>query len=324
MNLLILSCGTRNLLVEYFKKCFDQVVGTDCSPLAPALYVCTSYYIVPEMNTPQYLPVLLDICKKEEINAVLPLQEDELLLIAKNKDLFESQGVKTIVSDEKLISLCRDKFEFYKFLLDNDLPTLKTWRDYNSFCSDLEEHMAKFPVFVKPRDGMGSEDIGIVFSLEDLRNRCEGNSNLLIQEYCDGEEYGADIYCDLQTGNIVDISVKKKIRMRAGETEKAVSVENAAIEDLIMRAVKVLKPIGEIDMDLFYKDNKYFISEVNPRFGGGFPHSYLYGMNTPQYIRDNLEGKVCTLISKETRKIIYTMKYSNIVSIQADHIETDI
>lgn len=318
MNILILSCGTRNLLVEYFRKSFDQVVGTDCSPLAPALYVCSSYYIVPRMNTKTYLPVLLDICKKEQIDAVLPLQEDELQLIAENRNIFEAEGIKAIVSDGKLISLCRDKYAFYKFLCKNDLPTIKTWKDYSTFQKDLRYGRVDFPVFVKPRDGMGSEDIGKIYSPEDLRQRCVNNTNLLIQEFCDGEEYGADIFCDINTGELVDISVKKKIRMRAGETEKAVSVESVEVDSLIERAVKAMKPIGEIDMDLFYKDNQWYISEVNPRFGGGFPHSYLYGMNVPRYICDNLAGKQCYKPERTQRKQIYTMKYSNILSINAD------
>ena len=41
VNILILSCGTRNLLVRYFKEKengIGKVAGTDCSPHAPALY----------------------------------------------------------------------------------------------------------------------------------------------------------------------------------------------------------------------------------------------------------------------------------------------
>ncbi len=85
MNILILSCGTRNKLIRYFKEPgngIDRVIGTDCSAYAPALYETDAHYIVPRMTSPDYLDTIFDICKKEKIDALLPLQEDELFLIS--------------------------------------------------------------------------------------------------------------------------------------------------------------------------------------------------------------------------------------------------
>ena len=101
MNLLILSCGTRNLLVRYFKdktNGFDRVIGTDCSIYAPALYETDAHYIVPRMTDPAYLNTILDICHRESVSAVLPLQEDELYLIASHRQLFSEAGITPIVS----------------------------------------------------------------------------------------------------------------------------------------------------------------------------------------------------------------------------------
>ena len=93
-NLLILSCGTRDLLVRYFRKSsFDNVIGADCSELAPALYEADRYYIIPRMGDPQYFDAVFEICQKEGIRAVLPLQEDELQLIAENRKQFEDEPV---------------------------------------------------------------------------------------------------------------------------------------------------------------------------------------------------------------------------------------
>mgnify|MGYP002594735995 FL=1 len=97
MNILILSCGTRVKLVQYFlqrESGFEKVVVTDCSNYAPALYVADKYYIVPKMTEPDYLKSLLEICEKEQIKVVLPLQEDELLLIAKERKQFEDLGFR--------------------------------------------------------------------------------------------------------------------------------------------------------------------------------------------------------------------------------------
>ena len=92
-NILILSCGTRDLLVRYFKRAdYGRVIGADCSELAPALYEADKYYLIPRMKEEGYFDAILEICRKEGITAILPLQEDELNLISENRELFEQEG----------------------------------------------------------------------------------------------------------------------------------------------------------------------------------------------------------------------------------------
>ena len=88
MNILILSCGTRNKIVQYFKKTIGEkgiVVATDMQETAPALYEADKQYIVPRMTEPGYIDKIFDICKKENINGVLSLIDPELSLLAKHK-----------------------------------------------------------------------------------------------------------------------------------------------------------------------------------------------------------------------------------------------
>ena len=91
MNFLILAAGTRNKIVQYFKKAFDgvgTVIATDASKLGPAIYDADKYYIVPPITEPGYIDFVLDICKKEHINGVLSLIDPELSLLAVNEDKF--------------------------------------------------------------------------------------------------------------------------------------------------------------------------------------------------------------------------------------------
>ena len=93
MNLLILSCGTRDKVVQYFKKAFTgegRIVCTDASPYAPALYEGDAHYIVPRITEPGYMDMILDICRKEKITGVLSLIDPELSLIALHKNEFEA------------------------------------------------------------------------------------------------------------------------------------------------------------------------------------------------------------------------------------------
>src|SRR5699024_2385003 len=102
MNILILSAGTRNKIVQYFKKELNEecrVIATNCSNLAPTIYKTDKYYIVPRITDENYINIILDICKKEEIDTLISLIDPELSLIAKNVVRFKEIGVKPIISD---------------------------------------------------------------------------------------------------------------------------------------------------------------------------------------------------------------------------------
>lgn len=295
MNILILSCGTRNLLVRYFKdkrNGFDKVVGTDCSTYAPALYETDSHYIVPRMTAPDYLDVILDICRRESIRMVLPLQEDELYLIAQNRERFTEIGVLPCVSDPRTVELCRDKYAFYQHLCSHHLPTVTSCNSYEDFRKAEQENTMHFPVFFKPARGCGSIGIQKVEDPELLKALCHCQKEpYLIQNYANGEEFGADIYVDLLSHRPVSVFVKQKLRMRAGETEKSLSFWDEQLFALILETVSTLSLSGPVDMDLFRIDGSYYISEINPRFGGGYPHAYNCGVNFPKLLSANLAGQ---------------------------------
>lgn len=322
MNILILSCGTRNMLVRYFKEKgngFDRVVGTDCSAYAPALYETDKYYLVPLMTSPDYLEMILQICEAEQIDAVLPLQEDELFLIASHRELFTSKGICPIVSSPETVELCRDKYAFYKHLQQHDLPALPTCDSLAAFRKYHEEGRMNFPVFVKPIRGCGSTGIQKVEQLELLEALCKyGSEELLIQPYAGGEEYGIDLYVDLLSHKPVSVFVKKKIRMRAGETEKSVSVKDDALFSLARRTAESLSLSGPVDMDVFHIDGKYYISEVNPRFGGGYPHAYSCDVNFPKLIAANLAGEENTDTTGSYEDGICMLKYSDLMTLRVE------
>lgn len=298
MTILILSCGTRNKLVRFFKEALracpegGRVVATDCSPWAPALYEADGHYLVPRMTEPGYLEHILQICKKEKVDGILPLFEDELDLMAENRELFEKEGIRVIVSERQTVALCRDKYQFYRHLTENGLPALMTCEGLDQFRMAQAEGKMSFPVFVKPVRGCGSVGISKVEDMELLEVLCRhSEEGLLIQQFADGEEFGADIYVDLLSRRPVSIFTKKKVRMRAGETEKALSVKDERLFALIEKTVSTLELAGPVDMDIFKVKGQYYISEINPRFGGGYPHAWHCGVNVPALIVNNLAGK---------------------------------
>ena len=320
MNILILSCGTRNKLVRYFREKgngFDRVIGTDCSAYAPALYETDNHYLVPRMTSPGYLDTILGICEKEKIDAVLPLQEDELYLIASHKELFTSKGICPIVSSPETVELCRDKYAFHNHLIAYNIPTLPACDSLSAFRKCYEDGRMNFPVFVKPIRGCGSIGIQKAEHMQLLEVLCKYSSDgLLIQTFADGEEYGIDFYVDMLSHKPVSIFIKQKLRMRAGETEKSVSVKDAALVDLVKQTAETLSLSGPVDMDVFRVKGRYYISEINPRFGGGYPHAYSCGINFPKLIAANLSGteNADTIGSYEDG--ICMLKYTDLMTLR--------
>lgn len=293
LNVLILSCGTRNKIVQYFKKELagkGLVIATDCSDLAPALYEADKYYIVPKITDKNYLDVILSICKENNVKAVLSLIDPELSILAKHKKTFLEIGTIPIVSDYNVVEMCFDKYQMYQFLIQNGFKSPKSYVDKERFYADVESGIIEYPVFVKPIKGSASININKVSSKEEIEVLFSRYDNLLIQEYMFGTEYGADVYIDLISNEPVAIFTKEKIKMRAGETDKSVSVKDDQLFDLIKRFVKIAGFKGIIDIDIFKVNGEYYISEVNPRFGGGYPHAYECGVNVPKMIINSING----------------------------------
>lgn len=315
MNILILSAGTRNKIVQYFKKAVGSggnVVATDMSELAPAIYEADKHYIVPRMTEPGYLEVILDICKREKIEGVLSLIDPELSLLSANKNRFEAIGTRVIGSSYELCERSLDKYQMYQWLVSHGYNCAKSYVDKEEFFADEKRGEISYPVFVKPVRGSASIAISKATDKETIYTLFSHTEGLLVQEFLQGQEIGADVYIDMLSKEVVSIFTKKKIKMRAGETDKAVSFKDNRLFDMIEQFVTEAGYTGQIDIDIFENEGKYYISEVNPRFGGGYPHAYECGCDHMELIVNNLSG------IKNKKQIglydanVYMMKYNEV------------
>ena len=316
MNILLLSSGTRNKIVQYFKKTLEgkgNVICTDMSNIAPSIYEADKFYKVPRMTEPEYIDVIIDICKKENVNGVLSLIDPELSLLALNKDKFAAVGTTVIGSSYGLCERSLDKFEMYNWLTEHGYNCAKSYMKKDEFFACVEEKKAKYPVFVKPSKGSASIGISKVYDKETLELLFEHNNGLMIQEYLDGQEIGADVYIDMISGEVVSIFTKKKIKMRAGETDKAISFKDNKLFELIKKFASEAGYRGQIDIDIFEIGGEYYISEVNPRFGGGYPHAYESGVDHMKLIINNIEGKINKCRIGYYENGICMMKYNEVI-----------
>ena len=204
MNILISSAGTRNKVVQYFKKeMAGKVVAVDCSNLGPAIYDADKCYVVPRIDDPSYIDTILDICKKEDIQGIFALIDPELSLLAKNYERFAQIGVTPIVSTYELCETSLDKHAMYEMLQKLGIPTAKCYMSIEEFEVAREAGEIDFPVFVKPVKGSASLNISCVNSMEMLKALFHDFDGLMIQELGDYR---------------VNVSAGAVIRTKGGET----------------------------------------------------------------------------------------------------------
>ena len=320
MNILILSCGTRNKLIQYFRASLageGKVIAADCSRTAPALYEADRFYVIPRITSPDYLPAVMEICKKEQISGVLSLIDPELSILADAAEALAQIGTKVIGSSAELCERALDKWKMFRWLQEHNYPCAKTYIDKNEFFRDQSEKQIDYPVFIKPICGSASISIHKAEDRDTVEFLFRKSEHLMIQEYLDGQEIGADCYIDMISGEVVSIFTKKKLVMRAGETDKAVSFRDPKLFELVARFAAESGFRGAIDIDIFEKDGVYYISEVNPRFGGGYPHAYACGVDFMKLIVNNLKGIANTARIGDYEEDVCMMKYNEIQTVRS-------
>lgn len=310
MNILFTCAGRRTYLLKYFRNNMqpgDKIVATDMQLTAPALQVSDVKIQVPAVYDPQYINITLDICKEHKIDALISLNDLELPIMAEQKEKFEALGVKVIVSDPQVIDICFDKYKTAQWVESLGLNAPKTYVRLADAKKALKAGEIAFPLFMKPRWGSGSIGLETVEDMEELEmvyglllkkikktilaTASVGDEYIMIQEKLMGKEYGLDVINDLD-GNHWAVSVKQKLAMRAGETDKAVTVDLPEVREIGAKIGRNLHHIGNLDVDVMQRDNgDYCVLELNPRFGGGFPFSYEAGVNLPLAIIKWLRGE---------------------------------
>ena len=321
MNILICSAGRRTKVVQYFKKACQgskgRVIATDCDKNAPALYYANNFELIPRIDSADYLNSILSLCEKHNITAIVSLIDPELEVLAKNKSKFDDIDVKLILSPLETIQYAFDKQATYDYLSKLAIPAVPTYSILDKVEVLLNNQEMTFPLVVKPGKGSASIGIKIVASLSELKYVFSLEEDLIIQPFYKEREYGIDVYIDMIDGRLTDMFIKEKLKMRSGETDKSVSIHNEEIESLVKDLIAKTDFRGPIDIDCFLYDGKYYISEINPRFGGGYPHAYEMGCNFMEYIVANLQGETNPEYSGYQYEAGYVMmKYDDVVLVE--------
>lgn len=312
MNILFTCAGRRNYLLKYFKDIIGnrgKIIAADMQLSAPAMAIADVAIQVPAVYTNNYVNIILEICKKERVDALVSLNDLELPILSVRNSDFEKTGVKLIISNEKVIDTCFDKWKTKLFADSIGIAVPQTHINYQLAIDALKAGILSFPLVVKPRWGSASiglefptdlKELELAYQLLTIRlfrsslaeaSQADPECAILIQEKIGGKEYGMDILNDF-SGYPQQVYVKEKLAMRAGETDKSVLRNKPEIEAIGFKIGEALGHIGNLDCDIFEKDGKFYLLEMNPRFGGGYPFTHMAGGNYPAALVSWIKGEI--------------------------------
>jgi carbamoyl-phosphate synthase large subunit len=218
LNILLTSAGRRNYLVDFFKVALHPYGGKvhvinsqeDVSSAIVADFFCIS----PLITDQSYPGFVLDYCIEHSIELVIPLFDIDLPILAKNKNIFSKHNIRVLVGDVSLMEMVNDKWATQEFLKFHGFLTKPSFLKIDAFEEAYQNKEVDFPVFVKPRYGMGSiglckannfKDLNFYYeyvvdtvSNSYLKNQSDDFDQVIIQATLPGQEYGLDVINDLQ------------------------------------------------------------------------------------------------------------------------------
>ena len=314
MNILFTNVGRRTYFIEFLVDLVEKdknikIHLTDCVKDTPCFWIDNRFEF--HLTTPvnknvdTYIKQIKNLIIEYQIQLVIPLSDFDVIPLSLNKEAFEKLGSTVLLPSSDIVEICMNKISFSKFCLANNIDTPKI------YAGRLNSKL-KFPLIRKPIYGSGSNSVNILESKICLNN-LDKDKDFFLQEYINGIEYGIDILNDFE-GNYVTSCIKKKIKMRGGETDKARVIINPSLTKIAKNISKSLKHIGNLDCDILENVNgKFFCIDFNPRFGGGYPWTHLSGLNYIKILIDLFNKKNISSLPKP--KTITAMKGISIIKL---------
>ena len=290
VNVLFTSVGRRVELMRAFRRAYEslgiqgRIVATDIDPLAPALQVVDVPYIVPRLTEPQYIPALIEICHREEVNLVFPLIDPDIRVLAAHRAKLEETGARLAVVSPEAAEIAADKWQTTLFFASLGLSTPQSWLPEQISPDEME-----FPVFIKPRRGSAAKHSFKADNVDELRFFRHYVPAPIIQEYLEGPEITNDVVCDLD-GDVLTVVSRQRIEVRWGEVAKGVTIHDPAIIAACIKIARALPAAGPITVQCMVKDGVPHFTEINARLGGGVPLGVAAGADYPRWLLARAAG----------------------------------
>ncbi|MCD8484170.1 ATP-grasp domain-containing protein [Candidatus Woesebacteria bacterium] len=220
---------------------------------------------------------MLEICERYEIEVVVPIVDEEVLLLSQNKVAFADKGVKIVASSHETVQNCNDKLKTYQALQKEGVETTPTW-----LLEEVEVHAVSFPLFAKPRKGLSSRGISLIPTAEDLQFMQLKSSDCVVQPYYPGTLYVVDVLNTLEGKNLYALP-RIEHESKSGVGVKSTTTHNAKLVALAREVSEALGICGPANIEFIQsEDGEFHFIEINPRFSAGSILSTVAGVNIHQ------------------------------------------
>lgn len=302
MNILLTSVGRRPYLVRWFQEALadndlaGRVIAADLDEFAPARAFADDFVPARRVDDPGYRDWLGNVLVEQNIGLVVSINDFELSEWSLLPQTRKFAPLVRLSSETQ--ALVEDKFTTGVELDRYAIANPKTW--LGSAAAECAEAGKRYVT----KGRFGSASRGLRFTdaerleetvaevTHEVTTRTGGAATsdadtapadfVIIQEEISGIEYGLDVVCDLN-GSFVAVFARRKIAMRAGETDRAEAVDPAPFVELGRRISEAIPHPGSVDVDVIVdKQGEAFVIDINPRLGGGYPFSHLAGARVPQ------------------------------------------
>jgi carbamoyl-phosphate synthase large subunit len=310
MNVLLTGAARRNFLVHYFRAALGprgRVIACEANATAPALAEADERIVVPEMDHPDYFDVLVAICLEKDVRLIVAANDLDLAGLARNARRFREVGAIPMVPSPEMVATSSDKWSAFLWLRKLGIATPETFPTLESARAALAHGELRFPLLIKPRWGTSSLGIELVHTERELElahewgkiqlgrtvlakmTQADPDHAFVFQQRVAGDEYGMDVVNDFG-GNYAATLARRKLAMRGGNTDRAVSVVEPRLECLGRSLGQHLGHIGSVDCDVIAGEQDCYVIDINPRIGGGYPFSHMAGANLPAALLAWAEG----------------------------------
>lgn len=270
-----------NIILALRRSKLDvRIIGGDMEPLSAGLFLADKGYVIPPVKDKDFIPKLLDICEREEVDVALPVYSADFPVFTKFKNKLQSRGIRTYAVNLESLAICSDKCTVIEAMANMGVPCPRTWA-YEEAIEN--KNSLPYPLIIKYRSGSGSKGIQKLNDARDFEYHMK--PSCIVQEYLDGEEFTVDVISDL-SGVMLGVSPRVRSKIYGGLSVRGITVSDEEIIHYTQRIVEGLKLVGPSNVQCKRtKGGKLSFFEVNPRFAsGGLPLAMAAGMNSPEIL----------------------------------------
>lgn len=293
----VTSAGRRVELIRCFRHAAAElgrelrVMAADVRPdLSAACHVADAAVTVPRCIEPGYVPALLELCRREDIDLLVPTIDTELGVLSQYTPEFAAVGAQVVISAPEVVTIARDKVATASRLFSArvSVPRTLSLADYRNRVGALSGE-----VIAKPMGG--SSSVGIQRGRSAADFAALPGEGFLVQELWAGAEYTVNMYID-RAGVLRCAVPHRRIETRAGEVSKGRTERVPQLEEAARRIAAALPGAwGPLCFQAIVRDSgEYAVFEINARFGGGYPLAHRAGAQFTRWLLEEVAGLPCT------------------------------